>query len=146
MLLVLLFFVIALGLTIFAFMTKNKIFSYIGFVVWFLFCIYTYPLSTVQWDIYMDFGVIGTLLALVSIVMPFTWRDNLGGEEEEEKPYDMLESLNKDRESIRAYRDRLRGIDTSNDRTGGSSIANIGGKRVIVPKMKRRIYSDNTYD
>ena len=146
MLLVLVFFIIALGIMAFGLIRKDKIFSYISLALWLLFCIFTYPMSTAAWDIYMDFGVIGTLLAFVSLVVPFTWRGNLGAEEEE-VPREYVDDIFYQREQIRGTRNRMTGRNLYEDNdVVGSRIARVNGKSVVVPKIKNRRYSDSTYD
>lgn len=96
LLLSLLFLVVCLGFTIFYFIKKSTLFAAIGGGFWFLFVIYTYSNST-GWDIYRGFALMGTLLAFLSWIIPFTWRNNPVEEEPEEE---YVDSINRQRDEI----------------------------------------------
>lgn len=106
MLLVLLFFVIALAFSIYYFFKKQIMLSMIGGFLWFLFVIYVYPLST-GWDIYRGFAAIGSLMAFLSWILPLAWRHV--EELEEEKPYDYYQDIAGQKKQIRDTLRKMRG-------------------------------------
>lgn len=97
----LLFLVVCLGFMCFYFIRKSTIFSVIGGGLWFLFVIYEYANNVANgglWDIYRGFAILGTLLAVMSWIIPLTWRNNPVEEEPESEDY--VESINRQRDEI----------------------------------------------
>ena len=101
----LLFLVICLAFTCLYIIRKSTMLSVIGGGLWFLFIIYEYDNST-GWDIYRGFALMGTLLAIISWVLPLTWRNNPVEEENEEEEY--VSSINRQRDEYIAGARRSR--------------------------------------
>jgi hypothetical protein len=106
MLLVLLFFALALAFSVFYFIKHNIALSIIGGFLWFLFVVYVYPLSA-GWDVYRGFAAIGGLMAFISWILPLAWRVKI--EEEEEEPYDYYGDIANQRNEIRGTLRKMRG-------------------------------------
>ena len=97
MLLSILFLVVCLAFLCFYMAKKHSLLSYIGGGFWFLFVIYEY-FNGVGWDVHRGFALMGTLLAIVSWVIPLTWRISSVEEEPEEEEY--IASINRQRDEI----------------------------------------------
>lgn len=91
------FLAVCLGFTCFYFLKKSTLFAMIGGGIWFLFVIYEYTVS-VGWDMHRGFAMLGTLMAILSWVMPLTWRSVPVEEEPDEEEY--IDSINRQREEI----------------------------------------------
>jgi len=99
MLLVLLFFVIALGFSIYCFTKKVTLLSLLSGFLWFGFIIYTYPLSG-GWDIYRILAAFGVIMAILSWILPLAWRPKLEPDDEHphyENTEDIFDHLERDR-------------------------------------------------
>jgi hypothetical protein len=68
MLLTLLFFVVAMGFSIYCWAKRNGILGLLSLAVWFLFVVYVFGASLTRWDLQYDFGMFGTLMAFIMVI------------------------------------------------------------------------------
>jgi hypothetical protein len=89
MLLVLFFFVVAMGFSIYCWVKKQGLLGLLSFALWFLFVVQSFGLALAQWDLYYDFGLFGSLMAFIMIITSLyniiKGRASLPGEEEPEE-------------------------------------------------------------
>jgi len=111
MLLTLLFFVVAMGFSIYCWIKKQGLLGLLGFALWFLFVVHSFGLSLARWDLFYDFGLFGSLMG---IIMMFTsiymiiQKQNIPGEEEPEKESSIDRYIRK-RDKIRDATRKIRG-------------------------------------
>jgi len=68
MLLTLLFFVVAMGFSVYCWIKQNGILGLLSFLLWFLFTVNAFGLSVARWDLQYDFGIFGVLMAFIMII------------------------------------------------------------------------------
>jgi hypothetical protein len=114
MLLILSFFVVAMGLSIYCWTKKQGLIGLLSFVIWFLFVVYSFGVSVARWDIYYDFALIGVLLALIMIftsIYMIIDKGRIPGEEEEKPEEDYVTRVNERRKKLSEAIRRRRGED-----------------------------------
>ncbi len=85
MLLILLFFVVAMGFSIYVWAKHQGILGLLSFALWFLFVVQSFGLALAQWDLFYDFGLFGSLMAFIMIITSLysiLKRPEIPGEEE----------------------------------------------------------------
>jgi len=111
MLLILLFFVVAMGFSIYCWVVKQGLLGLLSFVLWFMFVVYSFGVSLVQWDLYYNFGLFGSLMALIIMLTSLYMiinRPKIPGEEEPEKESSIDRYIRK-RDKIRDATRKIRG-------------------------------------
>lgn len=111
MLLTLLFFVVAMGFSIYCWIKQQGLLGLLSFFLWFLFVVQSFGLSLARWDLFYDFGLFGSLMG---IIMMFTsiymiiQKQNIPGEDELPKETNVDRFIRK-RDKIRDATRKIRG-------------------------------------
>lgn len=103
MLLVLLFFVCAMGFSIYCWFKHDGVLGLLSFLLWFLFTFHSFGLSATRWDLPFGFGIFGTLMGIITIftsIFMIIQKQTLAGEIEEPKEEDYVTRVAKHRERI----------------------------------------------
>lgn len=85
MLMTLLFFVVAMGFSIYCWKSKQGLLGLLSFLLWFMFTMYAFSLRITQWDLHYNFGMLGVLMALIMIITAIymiVQKNRIPGEEE----------------------------------------------------------------
>lgn len=95
MLLTLLFFVVAMGFSIYCWLKREGVLGLLSFLLWFLFVVHSFGLSIARWDLFFDFGLFGCLMALIMVftsIFMIIQKQTIPGEEEKPR-YESYEDI-----------------------------------------------------
>ena len=105
MLLTLLFFVVAMGFSIYCWYKHDGVLGLLSFLLWFLFVVQSFGMSLMRWDLPFGFGLFGCLMAIIMIftsIFMIIQKQTIPGEEEEQE-----ESAEDYVDSVEAHKTRI---------------------------------------
>lgn len=100
-----------MGFSIYCWIKKQGLLGLLSFVLWFMFVVYSFGVSLVQWDLYYNFGLFGSLMALIMIITSLYMiidKTRIPGEEESPKETNVDRFIRK-RDKIRDATRKIRG-------------------------------------
>ena len=115
MLLILAFFVVAMGFSIYCWHKHDGLLGLLSFLLWFLFVVFSFGQSLAPWDLYYDFGLFGSLMGIIAVftsLFMIIQKQKLVGEDDEDiPPEDYLDSITKHRKAIHDKWKKIRGYE-----------------------------------